>query len=59
MATKPRKPASPPEPFDTPNETELPERWSVQRKSEPVLRLLFQSVRIAAIKEGIDLGGAT
>ena len=40
MGTKPRKPASPPEPSSTPNETELPERWSVQRKCELVLRLL-------------------
>jgi hypothetical protein len=38
MGTKPRKPASPPEPSSTANETELPERWSVQRKSERVLR---------------------
>jgi hypothetical protein len=40
MGTKPRKPATPPEPSSTPRETELPERWSVQRKSELVLRLL-------------------
>ena len=40
MGTKPRKPAPPPEPSSTPHETELPERWSVQRKSELVLRLL-------------------
>lgn len=40
MGTKPRKPATPPEPSSTPSETELPERWSVQRKSELVLRLL-------------------
>ena len=40
MGTKPRKPATPPEPSSTPNEPELPERWSVQRKSELVLRLL-------------------
>jgi hypothetical protein len=38
--TKPRKPATPPEPSSTASETELPERWSVQRKSELVLRLL-------------------
>jgi len=37
MRTKP--PASPPEPSSTPSETELPERWNVQRKSESVLRL--------------------
>src|SRR5437867_6062374 len=40
MGTKPRKPATPSEPSNPPNEVELPERWSVQRKSELVLRLL-------------------
>jgi transposase len=40
MGTKPRKPAAPPEPASTSSETELPDRWSVQRKSELVLRLL-------------------
>jgi len=40
MGIKPRKPATPPEPSSPPNELELPERWSVQRKSELVLRLL-------------------
>jgi hypothetical protein len=40
MGTKPRKPATPPEPSSPPTEVELPERWSVQRKSELVLRLL-------------------
>jgi transposase len=40
MGTKPRKPEPPPEPATTPSEPELPERWSVQRKSELVLRLL-------------------
>ena len=40
MGTKPRKPATPPEPSSPPNEVELPERWSVPRKSELVLRLL-------------------
>jgi transposase len=40
MGTKPRKPATPPEPSSSSSETELPERWSVQRKSELVLRLL-------------------
>src|SRR5262252_4956766 len=40
MGTKPRKPATPPEPSSPPNEVELPERWSVQRKTELVLRLL-------------------
>jgi transposase len=40
MGTKPRKPATPAEPSSTPSETELPERWSVQRKAELVLRLL-------------------
>ncbi len=40
MGTKPRKPAPPPEPSSTPSEPELPERWSVQRKSDLVLRLL-------------------
>jgi len=40
MGTKPRKPVTPPEPFSPPNELELPERWSVQRKSELAPRLL-------------------
>jgi transposase len=40
MGTKSRKPATPAEPSSPPNEVELPERWSVQRKSELVLRLL-------------------
>ena len=40
MGTKPRKPATPVEPSSTSSEPELPERWSVQRKSELVLRLL-------------------
>ena len=40
MGTKPKKPATPSEPSSPPNELELPERWSVQRKSELVLRLL-------------------
>ena|SRR6516164_9485137 len=40
MGTKPRKPETPPEPSSSPNEVELPERWSIQRKSELVLRLL-------------------
>jgi hypothetical protein len=40
MRTKPRKPATPPEPSSTASETELPERWSVQRKAELILRLL-------------------
>src|SRR5262247_1562786 len=40
MGTKPRKPATSPEPSSPPNEVELPERWSVQRKTELVLRLL-------------------
>jgi hypothetical protein len=40
MGTKPRKPATPAEPSSPPNEVELPERSSVQRKSELVLRLL-------------------
>ena len=40
MGTKPRKPVTPPEPSSPPNEPELPERWSVQRKSELILRLL-------------------
>ena len=40
MGTKPRKSAALPEPSNTPSEPELPERWSVQRKSELVLRLL-------------------
>src|SRR4029450_1385447 len=47
MGTKPRKPAPPPEPSSTANETELPERWSVQRKSELVLRLLRGEARDA------------
>jgi hypothetical protein len=40
MGRKSRKPATPSEPSSPPNEVELPERWSVQRKSELVLRLL-------------------
>src|SRR5262247_863765 len=40
MGRKPRKPATPWEPSSPPNEVELPERWSVQRKAELVLRLL-------------------
>jgi hypothetical protein len=40
MGTTPRKPVTPSEPSSPPNEVELPERWSVQRKSELVLRLL-------------------
>ena len=40
MGTKPRKSAPAPEPPSAPSETELPERWSVQRKAELVLRLL-------------------
>ena len=40
MGTKPRKPATAPEPTSPSNEVELPERWSIQRKSELVLRLL-------------------
>jgi len=40
MGRTSRKPAAPAEPSSPPNEGELPERWSVQRKSELVLRLL-------------------
>lgn len=40
MGTKPRKPATSPEPSSPSNEIELPERWSIQRKAELVLRLL-------------------
>ena len=40
MGMKPRKPATPPEPSSPATEAELPERWSVQRKSELILRLL-------------------
>ena len=40
MGTKPRKPATSPEPSSPSNEVELPERWSIQRKAELVLRLL-------------------
>jgi hypothetical protein len=41
MGTKPKKPAAPPpELSSTPTETELRERWSVQRKAKLVLRLL-------------------
>src|SRR5262247_786941 len=40
MGRTSRKPAKPSEPSSPPNEVELPERWSVQRKSEVVLRLL-------------------
>jgi transposase len=51
MGTKPRKPGPPPEPSSPPNETELPERWSVQRKSELVLRLLRGEVLDAVSRE--------
>ena len=40
MGRTSRKRAAPSEPSSPPNEVELPERWSVQRKSELVLRLL-------------------
>jgi hypothetical protein len=40
VGTKPRKPAPPPESSNTPSEIGLPERGSVQRKAELVLRLL-------------------
>jgi transposase len=41
MRDKPRKSTSPgSEPPTAPEATELPERWSVQRKTELVLRLL-------------------
>jgi transposase len=40
MGTKARKGEAPPEPANPAREPELPERWSVQRKTELVLRLL-------------------
>ena len=40
MRTKPRKPTSLSEEGAAPSANELPERWSAQRKSELVLRLL-------------------
>jgi hypothetical protein len=40
MGTKSKKPGTPPELSSPSNELEFPERWSVQRKSELVLRLL-------------------
>ena len=40
MGRKPRKSATPSEPSSPLNEVQLPERWSVQRKAELVLRLL-------------------
>jgi hypothetical protein len=40
MGRTSRKPATPSEPSSPPNEVELPERWSIQRKAELVLRLL-------------------
>ena len=40
MGKTSRKPATPSEPSRPPNEVELPERWSIQRKAELVLRLL-------------------
>lgn len=40
MGTKPGKPTSPREGADAPESAELPERWSVQRKTALVLRLL-------------------
>src|SRR5262245_30467116 len=39
MKTKPRKPAPAPEPSSPPNEVDLHDRWSVQRKCALVLRL--------------------
>jgi hypothetical protein len=44
MGMKPRKPATVPEPSSTPNVTEFPERWSVQRKPELGFRLLREEV---------------
>src|SRR5690349_4185080 len=40
MGTKRRKPATPSESSSASTELELPERWSVQRKAELVLRVL-------------------
>ena len=40
MGTKPGKPTPPRAGAGAPESTELPERWSVQRKMELVLRLL-------------------
>ena len=40
MGTKPGKPTPPRAGPDAPESTELPERWSVQRKTELVLRLV-------------------
>jgi hypothetical protein len=40
MGIKPRTPATPPEPSSPPNETELPEQWSVQGRGDLVLQLL-------------------
>ena len=51
MGTKPRKPAPPPEPSSTPSEPELPERWSIQRNAELVLRLLHGEALDAVSRE--------
>src|SRR5215471_20677058 len=51
MGRKPRKPATPSEPSSPPNEIELPERWSIQRKAELVLRLLRGEALDAVARE--------
>jgi hypothetical protein len=56
MGTKPRKPAIAPGPSSPPNEVELPERWSVQRKSELVLRLL-RGESLDAVSRGRQVPG--
>ena len=51
MGRTSRKPAAPSEPSSPPKEVELPERWSVQRKSELVLRLLLGEALDAVSRE--------
>ena len=51
MGRTSRKPATPSESSSPPNEVELPERSSVQRKSELVLRLLRDEALDAVSRE--------
>src|SRR5262245_41221095 len=51
MGTKRRKAATPPESSSAPTELELPERWSVPRKAEVVLRLLRDEALDAVSRE--------
>jgi len=51
MSLKRRKAARPPEATPEPSESELPERWSAQRKLDLVLRLLRGEVLDAVSRE--------